>query len=76
MTIKMIALDLDGTLLRSDKTIDPLTLRRLKRKEEGIIIAIASGRDKNGTKFVYEHGTGKRQPLSSAGEWTDDLQLC
>lgn len=55
MTIKMIALDLDGTLLRSDKTIDPLTLRQLKRaSEEGIIIAIASGRDKNGTKFVYE----------------------
>ena len=26
MTIKMIAMDLDGTLLRKDKTIDPVTM--------------------------------------------------
>lgn len=55
MPIKMIALDLDGTLLRNDKTIDPLTLTQIKRaQEQGIIITIASGRDKNGTRFVYE----------------------
>ena len=55
MAVKMIALDLDGTLLRSDKTIDPVTLSQLKRaQDQGIILTIASGRDKNGTKFVYE----------------------
>lgn len=55
MTVKMIALDLDGTLLRNDKTIDPSSIQMLKRaREAGIIIALASGRDKNGCSFVYE----------------------
>lgn len=55
MTIKMIAMDLDGTLLRGDKTIDPETMRQLMRaQEQGIILTLASGRDKNGTTFVYE----------------------
>ena len=55
MTIKMIALDLDGTLLRDDKTIDPTTIAALKRaREQGVIVTLASGRDKNGCKFVYE----------------------
>lgn len=55
MTIKMLAFDLDGTLLRSDKSIDYRTKEAIKRAmEKGIHIAIASGRDKNGCKFVYE----------------------
>ena len=55
MTIKMIALDLDGPLLRDDKTIDPTTIAALKRaREQGVIVTLASGRDKNGCKFVYE----------------------
>ena len=50
MTIKMIALDLDGTLLRDDKTIDPTTIAALKRaREQGVIVTLASGRDKNGS---------------------------
>ncbi len=55
MTIKMIAMDLDGTLLRKDKTIDPVTMSQLMRaQEQGIILTLASGRDKNGCSFVYE----------------------
>lgn len=55
MTIKMIAMDLDGTLLRKDKTIDPQTMRQLKRaQQQGILLTLASGRDKNGCAFVYE----------------------
>ena len=55
MTVKMIALDLDGTLLRNDKSIDPSSAEVLRRaQEQGIIITLASGRDKNGCRFVYE----------------------
>lgn len=55
MAIKMIAMDLDGTLLRSDKTIDEMTKDRLfKAQERGIILVIATGRDKGGISFVYE----------------------
>lgn len=54
-TIKLIAMDLDGTLLRSDKTIDDHTKEcLLKAQKQGIIIVIATGRDKGGIDFVYE----------------------
>ncbi|MDD7281884.1 Cof-type HAD-IIB family hydrolase [Floccifex sp.] len=55
MTIKCLAFDLDGTLLRSDKTMDPRTVHSIKKAmAQGIHVVIASGRDKNGCKFVYE----------------------
>lgn len=54
-TIKLIAMDLDGTLLRDDKTIDANTKKRLlEAQKQGIIIVIATGRDKGGIDFVYE----------------------
>lgn len=54
-TIKLIAMDLDGTLLRDDKTIDNQTRQRLlDAQDRGIIIVIATGRDKGGIDFVYE----------------------
>lgn len=53
--IRCLAFDLDGTLLREDQTIDPRTMASIqKAMEKGIQIVIASGRDKNGCKFVYE----------------------
>ena len=53
MSIKLIALDLDGTLLTSKKTIDEETLKRLlKVQEMGIHIAITTGRDKGSIDFV------------------------
>ncbi|MEF9967183.1 MAG: Cof-type HAD-IIB family hydrolase [Longicatena sp.] len=55
MTIKLIALDLDGTLLTSDKTIDEETKKKLiEAAKLGISITIATGRDKGGIDFVYE----------------------
>ena len=55
MAIKLIALDLDGTLLTTQKTIDEETKKRLiKAQEMGISITIATGRDKGGIDFVYE----------------------
>ena len=53
MAIKLIALDLDGTLLTSKKTIDEETKKRLLEVQKmGISIAIATGRDKGGIDFV------------------------
>ena len=46
MAIKLIALDLDGTLLTSKKTIDEETKKRLLEVQKmGISIAIATGRE-------------------------------
>lgn len=42
---KLLALDMDGTLLRSDKTISPSTVEALRRATEaGVICALATGR--------------------------------
>lgn len=56
MTIKCLAFDLDGTLLLDDsKRMDPRTVDSIQRAmAQGVHIVIASGRDKNGCKFVYE----------------------
>ena len=55
MAIKLIALDLDGTLLTSQKTIDEVTKAKLiEASRRGISITIATGRDKGGIDFVYE----------------------
>ena len=43
--IRLIALDLDGTLLRSDKTISERTLQTIQTaREQGVVVAIATGR--------------------------------
>jgi len=45
MSIKMIVMDLDGTLLRSDKTISEYTIKALKKcQAQGIKIGIATAR--------------------------------
>ena len=42
-TYRLIALDLDGTLLRSDKTISPLTKEVLKKaQDKGFYIVVAT----------------------------------
>lgn len=51
MSIKAIITDLDGTLLRSDKTISERTLRTLEMcREQGIIIGAATARSENSAK--------------------------
>lgn len=55
MSIKLMAFDLDGTLLRDDKTPDPRTVKAVKRAmDAGIHIALASGRDRTGVQFVSD----------------------
>ena len=55
MKIQCIAMDMDGTLLRDDQTVDPVTLKSLLRaQEQGIMIILATGRDKGGVDFVSE----------------------
>ena len=45
MDIRLIAFDLDGTLLRRDKSISPRTLRALQAaKEKGVLLVPATGR--------------------------------
>lgn len=45
MTIKLIAMDMDGTLLRSDNTISPITKKVLiEAQQKGIRLVLASGR--------------------------------
>lgn len=55
MKIQCIAMDMDGTLLRDDQTIDPVTLKSLRKaQEQGIMIILATGRDISGVDFVSE----------------------
>ena len=43
--IKMITIDLDGTLLRSDGSVSDHTVETLqKARQKGVIVAIATGR--------------------------------
>lgn len=53
MKIKMLALDLDRTLLREDKTVSEYTLKVLDEcKKMGIIIAIASARPRRAARVI------------------------
>lgn len=53
MNIKMIALDLDRTLLRTDKTVSDYTLKILDEcKKRGIIVAIASARPRRAARVI------------------------
>lgn len=43
--IRLVAVDLDGTLLRSDKTISAHTLETIQQaRQQGVVVAIATGR--------------------------------
>jgi len=51
----LIALDLDGTLLKNDKTISPLTKKVIeKAKEAGHIVMIATGRPYRASEAIYK----------------------
>ena len=56
MNLKLLLFDLDGTLLRSDKTISEYTLEMLhKCREKGILIGVSTSRsEKNSMKFITE----------------------
>jgi len=51
--IKLIAMDLDGTLLRTDKTISERTKTAIRRcREFGIKVVYATGRDRINTEMI------------------------
>lgn len=56
--IRLIAMDLDGTLLQKNGTILPDTVRALKQAQErGVVIALASGRyPENASLFFLDYG--------------------
>ena len=52
MSIKMIAFDLDGTLLNEKQRISQKSLDEIRRaKEKGIKISVATGRSFSASKF-------------------------
>lgn len=53
---KLLLFDLDGTLLRSDKTISPRTLKALRScREKGILLGVSTSRsEQNAFSFVKE----------------------
>ncbi len=54
MNCRVLLFDLDGTLLRSDKTISDNTLRVLNKcREKGLLIGVSTSRsEKNSMKFI------------------------
>ena len=53
--IKMIALDLDGTLLNDDSKVSSYTMSILEKcKETGIKIAIATGRSREAAEEIID----------------------
>lgn len=65
---KIIAVDLDGTLLNSNKKCSPDTRSYLKSlKQQGYIIVIATGRILNSAKGAIEEGDFVNYIISDAG---------
>ena len=63
MSIKLIALDLDGTLLNSDKVITPRTLAAIKAAQaQGVAVTIATGRMFKGAE-AFGQQFGANAPL-------------
>lgn len=56
MNCKLLLFDLDGTLLRSDKTISKVTMQELEKcREQGIMIGVSTSRSENNCmEFIKE----------------------
>lgn len=73
--IKMIGLDLDGTLLTSDKRLLPFTKRVLAEAiEQGILVLMATGRPYTGIPEEIRNFPGIRYALTSNGARILDSQ--
>lgn len=72
--IKLIASDMDGTLLNDKHDIDKETVEAIKKAEDkGIIFVISTGREYNTVKGVLEKHNIKCQCiLSSGAEYRDE----
>ena len=67
--IRMIAMDMDGTLLRKDGTISPRTIEALdKARAQGVVIALCTGRfAQNGAIMARSNGLGCDYVIASNG---------
>lgn len=56
MKCRLLLFDLDGTLLRSDKTISKITMRELQKcREQGIMVGVSTSRsEKNCMEFIAQ----------------------
>ncbi|MDI9218323.1 Cof-type HAD-IIB family hydrolase [Clostridium tertium] len=72
--IRLIASDMDGTLLNSDHDIDVETVKAIKKAEEaGIIFAISTGREYDSVKVLLDKHNIKAQcVLSNGAEYRDE----
>lgn len=73
--IKLIALDIDGTLVKDDKTISKETLNVLnKAHDQGVIISAATGRPLNAIPAPFYTLNGSRYIISSNGATVWDMK--
>ncbi len=72
--IKLIASDMDGTLLNSEHDIDKETVLAINRAEEnGIIFVISTGREYESVKYVLDkHNIRCQCVLSNGAEYRDE----
>ncbi|MBE6049784.1 MAG: HAD family phosphatase [Clostridium sp.] len=72
--IRLIASDMDGTLLNNNHDIDSKTVEAIKKAEEkGIIFAISTGREYGNVKDVLEkHNIRCQCIISSGAEYRDE----
>ena len=78
--IKLIALDLDATLLDSQKTISPRNLAALERaREMGVLMVPVTGRPAQGLPQAVRDLPGLRYAVTSNGatirDWVEDRFL-
>ena len=74
MAIRMIGLDLDGTLFNSRKQLTAHTRQVLERAAaRGIVIVPATGRPRSGLPAVLEHLAGIRYAVVTNGAAVYDL---
>lgn len=75
MIIKLIALDLDGTVLRTDKTVSERNLRVIRAAvAKGIIVLPATGRMKKMIPDLFSPREGIRYAVTSNGASVLDLR--
>lgn len=75
MSIRLIALDLDGTLLTEDKNILPSTAKALEDAQaQGIYVVPATGRPLTGVPDNVRNLPGLRYLIASNGAMTYDLK--
>lgn len=73
--MKLVAIDMDGTLLQSDKTISKETITEVKKAyEQGIEIVICTGRCIKELSEIYEHLPFIRYVIVTNGAFVYDLK--